>query len=91
MCQPNTLGAEEAGIYQSFLGQPNFFQKLLCKLVLLKFPTNFQINHKSPKTVENSNPSCVKMSPIKNQNLYTFKENFFYFFFWQICKICAKL
>ena len=24
MCQPNTLGSEEAGIYQSFSGLPNY-------------------------------------------------------------------
>ena len=73
MCQPNTVGAEEAGIYQSFSGLTNYSKKLLFNLKLLKFLTNFQrksnlfpasfkiISNKiTSPLLKNFNPSYVK-------------------------------
>ena len=59
------MGTEEADIYQSFSGVPNFSQEILSELVLL--PTFLKKNKKSNmcpsnfKTISNQITSPVKM------------------------------
>ena len=90
MSQPNTLGAEEAVIYQSFSGLPNYSKNFYLSWCCSNFqrksnplPTSFKtISNQitSPvRLLKNFNRSYVKMSPINCQ-----------FFFFKFC-ILANL
>ena len=78
MCQPTTLGPEEADIYQSFSGLPSYSKNFYLIWCCLNFQRKYNSFSASFKTVlnqitspllKNFNPSYVKMVHIKSQKL----------------------
>ena len=93
MCQPNTLGAEEAGISQRFSGLAKYSKNFLLNCCCSNFQqiskeNPFQTSFKtisrqitSPlRLLKNFNPGYLKMSPIKCQEekLFCFKFSIFF-------------